>query len=73
MQREVAGARPAVVALQKQDWRPFVADAGDLAIGAGAINSQDFFLANAPLRDWLTSSYTLERDTAMFSVWKRTS
>jgi hypothetical protein len=65
--------RPAVVALQKQDWRPFVADAGDLAIGAGAINSQDFFLANAPLRDWLTSSYTLERDTAMFSVWKRTS
>jgi hypothetical protein len=65
--------RPAVVALQKQDWRPFVADADDLAIGAGAINSQDFFLATAPLRDWLTSSYTLERDTAMFSVWKRTS
>ncbi len=66
-------ARPAVVALQKQDWRPFVADADDLAIGAGAINSQDFFLANGPLRDWLISGYALDRDTVMFSVWRRTS
>jgi hypothetical protein len=64
---------PAVVVLQKQDWRPFVGDPDDLAIGAGAINSRDFFLANDPLRDWLTSGYTLDRDTAMFSVWRRLS
>jgi hypothetical protein len=62
--------RPAIVVLQKQDWRPFVGDPDDLAIGAGAINSQEFFLATAPLRDWLTSGYTLDRDTAMFSVWR---
>jgi hypothetical protein len=50
---------PAVVALQKQDWRPDVA------------NSAEFFLAQPALRDWLVSGYTLDRDTAVFSVWRR--
>jgi hypothetical protein len=65
--------RPAIVALQKQDWRPFVAGPEDVTVGAGAINSQDFFLANERLRGWLMSRYTLDRDLPMFSVWRRIS
>ncbi len=65
--------RPAIVALQKQDWRPFTASPDDLVIGRGAINSQDFFLTNEPLRDWLTAGYTLDRDMPLFAVWRRTS
>ena len=53
-----AGA-PAVVALQKQDWWPDVT------------NSADFFLAHPQLHAWLISNYTLDRETAMFSVWQR--
>ncbi len=50
---------PAIVALQKQDWRPDVA------------NSMEFFLGTAPLRDWLMAGYVLDRDTPTFSVWRR--
>jgi hypothetical protein len=33
--------------------------------------SREFFLANAPLRSWLEAGYVPDRDTDMFSVWRR--
>jgi hypothetical protein len=33
--------------------------------------SRDFFMSNAPLRTWLEAGYTLDRETPMFSVWRR--
>ncbi len=51
--------RPAVVALQKQDWGP------------GEPNSIEFFHANAGLNSWLSSGYQLERETPLFEVWRR--
>jgi len=33
--------------------------------------SRDFFLANEPLRGWLTEHYLADRETPMFSVWRR--
>jgi len=53
-------ARPAIVILQKQDWRPYATD------------SMEFFLSTPVLRDWLMSGYRLERDTPLFAVWRRT-
>jgi hypothetical protein len=53
--------RPAIVALQKQDWRPDVA------------NSLDFFKATPALNAWLISHYALEHDTPIFEVWRRKS
>ena len=50
---------PAIVALQKQDWRP------------DDPNSMEFFLATPKLRDWLMAGYTLERDTPVFGVWRK--
>jgi hypothetical protein len=51
--------RPAVVALQKQDWGP------------GEPNSEAFFTGHASLGAWLRTGYTLERDTPFFSIWRR--
>jgi hypothetical protein len=51
--------RPAVVALQKQDWGP------------GEPNSVEFFHAHPALQAWLAAGYVLERDTALFEVWRR--
>lgn len=59
--RDLEAAKPVVVALQKQDWRPDVA------------NSLDFFKATPALSAWLTSHYALERDTPIFEVWRRKS
>jgi hypothetical protein len=53
--------RPAVIALQKQDWGP------------GEPNSEAFFLGHPALREWLSAGYVLDRDTPIFSVWRRRS
>ena len=56
--------RPALVALQKRDWR----------IGEpGVPNSIEFFMSNEPLRSWLESGYVPEQDGVVFSVWRRRS
>jgi hypothetical protein len=34
--------------------------------------SYDFFMSNDRLRSWLQSGYRIERETPMFSVWRRT-
>ena len=57
--RDLEATRPAVVALQKQDWSPDVA------------NSRDFFTSTPTLNAWLTSHYALEDDTPIFEVWRR--
>jgi hypothetical protein len=54
--QELQRTRPALVALQKEEWR-----------------SAEFFLANASLRAWLADGYMAERETPMFSVWRRKS
>jgi hypothetical protein len=51
--------RPAVVALQKKDWGP------------REPTSHAFMLASPTLGPWLSASYTLERDTPFFSIWRR--
>jgi hypothetical protein len=51
--------RPAVVALQKQDWGP------------GEPNSIEFFHEHPDLETWLVSGYTRERETTLFEVWRR--
>jgi hypothetical protein len=33
--------------------------------------SKDFFMNNAALRSWLEAGYALDRETSMFSVWRR--
>lgn len=33
--------------------------------------SRDFFMANEALRRWLEAAYTPDRETAMFSVWRK--
>jgi hypothetical protein len=55
---------PAVVVLQKHDWR---------LREPNVPNSIEYFMANAPLRQWLESGYRLEDDTADFAVWRRQS
>jgi hypothetical protein len=50
---------PAVIALQKVDWRPDVS------------NSEEFFLGTPALHDWLTAGYFLDHDTPVFSVWRK--
>jgi hypothetical protein len=57
LQRE----RPAVVALQKQDW----------GLAEDVKNSMDFFMATPPLRLWLQSGYVPDYEDALFSVWRR--
>lgn len=57
--RDLDATKPAVVTLQKQDWRPDVA------------NSRDFFKATPALNAWLTSHYTLDDDAPIFEVWRR--
>lgn len=59
--RDLDRHAPAVVALQKQDWRPDVA------------NSLDFFQSTPALHEWLVRNYTLEDDSAIFAVWRRKS
>jgi hypothetical protein len=59
--------RPAVVALQKQDWGGIDGAPGE----AGERNSGQFFHAHPALDGWLTAGYTLERETGLFEVWRR--
>lgn len=55
--------RPVLVALQKQDW----------GLAEDVKNSQEFFLTNAPLRQWLEAGYEADYEDAMFTVWRRRS
>lgn len=62
---DLTRAMPAMVALQKQDYH-----------GAGPDpladpNSSVFFHSNKALDAWLTSAYSLERETPLFEVWKK--
>jgi hypothetical protein len=52
-------SKPAIVILQKQDWRPYATD------------SMEFFLTTPLLSRWLLTGYALERDTPLFAVWRR--
>ena len=61
--------RPAVVALQKQDWGA----APGAAIPSFELNSREFFHRHPGLQAWLESGYTLERETALFEIWRRRS
>jgi hypothetical protein len=55
---------PAVVVLQKHDWR----------LGEPNVpNSIEYFMANPALRQWLEAAYRLEDDHADFAVWRRQS
>jgi len=55
---------PAVVVLQKNDWR----------LGEPNVpNSIEYFMANPALRQWLEAGYRLEDDNADFAVWRRQS
>ena len=60
---DLARERPAIVALQKQDW----------ARGSKSVepNSTAFFHATPPLEAWLATRYEHERDTALFEIWRR--
>jgi hypothetical protein len=53
--------RPAVVALQKQDW----------GLAEDVKNSMDFFMTTPPLRQWLEAGYVPDYEDALFSVWRR--
>jgi len=53
--------RPAVVALQKQDW----------GLAEDVKNSMDFFMTTPPLRAWLEAGYVPDYEDALFSVWRR--
>jgi hypothetical protein len=53
--------RPAVVALQKEDW----------GLAEDVKNSMDFFMTTPPLRRWLESGYVPDYEDALFSVWRR--
>ena len=54
--------QPALVALQKRDWR----------IGEPNVpNSIEFFMNNPSLRAWLEAGYVPEQDGVVFSVWRR--
>ena len=55
---------PAIVALQKRDWR----------IGEAHVpNSIEFFLGHPALRTWLESQYVPVEDGVVFAVWRRRS
>ncbi len=55
---------PAVVVLQKHDWR----------LGEPNVpNSIEYFMANPALRQWLEAGYRLEDDNADFAIWRRQS
>lgn len=58
---DLTRSRPAVVALQKQDWGPMDP------------NSEAFFLGHPALHAWLSAGYELDRDTPLFSIWRRRS
>ncbi len=60
---DLARERPAVVALQKQDW-----GRGDQTVEA---HSSVFFHRTPTLETWLTSGYALERETPLYEVWRR--
>jgi len=53
--------RPAIVALQKQDW----------GLAENVKNSMDFFMTTPPLRAWLVAGYVPDYEDALFSVWRR--
>jgi hypothetical protein len=53
--------RPAVVALQKQDW----------GLAEDVKNSMEFFMTTPPLRHWLEAGYVPDYEDALFSVWRR--
>ncbi|HUL73390.1 MAG TPA: hypothetical protein VLT86_09835 [Vicinamibacterales bacterium] len=61
--RDLRADPPALVILQKRDW----------SVGEALPDSAEFFLANADLRGWLEKGYTADRETSMFSVWRRRS
>jgi hypothetical protein len=55
---------PAVVVLQKNDWR----------LGEPNVpNSIEYFMANSALRQWLEAGYRIEDDNADFAVWRKQS
>jgi hypothetical protein len=54
-------SKPAIVALEKQDWGPMEPD------------SEPFFLRTPVLGTWLRSNYVLERENDIFSIWRRKS
>jgi hypothetical protein len=59
---DLSQRRPAVVVLQKHDWRlrePHVP------------NSIEYFMATPALRQWLEAGYRLEDDNADFAIWRR--
>jgi hypothetical protein len=53
---------PAIVVLQKRDWRLREPDVP---------NSIEFFMAQPDLRAWLESGYVQDDDSAAFAVWRR--
>jgi hypothetical protein len=53
---------PAIVVLQKRDWRLREPEVP---------NSIEYFMANAELRAWLESGYAPDSDTPAFAVWRR--
>jgi hypothetical protein len=58
---DLANNRPAVVALQRQDWEPDVS------------NSAAFFMSTPPLAAWLQTRYEQVNGPAGFDVWLRRS
>ena len=56
---ELTSRKPAIVALQKRDWAP------------GEPNSEEFFLSDPRLSDWLARNYRLEEQRRLYSVWRR--
>ena len=61
---DLTRARPALVALQKQDW------------GLGETttpNSQAFFMNHSSLRGWLEAGYEPDYEDEAFAVWRRKS
>ncbi len=60
---DLARERPAVVALQKQDW-----GRADQSVD---VNSSVFFHRTPALETWLMARYALEHETPLFEVWRR--
>jgi hypothetical protein len=67
---EFASSEPgygsAGVLIDLQQRRPAV-----VALQEEQWKSRSFFMRNEPLARWLTDGYVLERETAMFAIWRR--
>ncbi|MCC7007870.1 MAG: hypothetical protein IT184_03565 [Acidobacteria bacterium] len=57
--RDLQATPPALVVLQKKDWGPMDPD------------SAAFFLSSPLLSPWLSTHYSLDAETPLFSVWRR--